>query len=658
MSVVSVVHRTNRGTPFRVGRILAVGAAAVLLASVATSMVSAATTLGAAAAQSGRYFGTAIGAGKLSDSQYTTIAAREFNMVTPENEMKPDATEPTMGTFTFTNGDAVYNWATSHGMQVRGHTLVWHSQIPSWMTNLSGSAATLAAMQEHINGVMAHYKGKLVYWDVVNEALNEDGTHRADVWQNNIGSTYIEQAFQTARAADPAAKLCYNDYNIENWTYAKTQGAYNMVKDFKARGIPIDCVGFQSHFGSGGMPSNFQTTLSNFAALGVDVALTELDIASAPATAYANVTNACLAVSRCVGITVWGVRDSDSWRSGESPLLFDASGNPKPAYTAVLNALNAAPNQSPTPITTLRTSSTPVLPPSSPTPTPTPTVRVPGTLPPTLPATISPMPPATAGVGPCSASIHLDNNWGSGFQATVTVTAGSSAITSWTVTWNWPGSQSIVNSWNATVTSSGAAVTAKNLSYNGSLGAGASTSFGIQANGSSATPALLCAANGATTTPPPTTASPTVRVSIVPPPITPPPATATPTAVVTVPPTATPTAVITATPPPATATPIPTGGAKACTATLHVDNSWGSGFQATITVTAGSSAITSWTATWTWPGGQSIVNSWNATITSSGSVVTAKNLSYNGSLGAGGNTTFGLQAGGAGATPTLTCTAG
>ena len=312
-----------------------------LFASLLSIPVAAASTLGAAAAQSGRYYGTAISNGKLGDSAYTTIAAREFNMVTPENEMKPDATEPNQGSFTFSAGDSVYNWATSHGMKVRGHTLVWHSQIPTWMQNLSGSATTLAAMKEHINGVMAHYKGKLVYWDVVNEALNEDGTHRADVWQNNIGSSYIEQAFQTARAADPAAKLCYNDYNIENWTYAKTQGAYNMVKDFKARGIPIDCVGFQSHFGSGGMPSNFQTTLSSFAALGVDVALTELDIATAPATAYTNVTNACLAVSRCVGMTVWGVRDSDSWRSSETPLLFDGSGNKKAAYTSVLNALNA-----------------------------------------------------------------------------------------------------------------------------------------------------------------------------------------------------------------------------------------------------------------------------------------------------------------------------
>ena len=138
-------------------------------------------------------------------------------------------------------------------------------------------------------------------------------------------------------------KLCYNDYNIENWCYAKTQGVYNMIKDFKSRGVPIDCVGLQTHFtGGSSLPGNFQTTLSSFAALGVDVALTEVDVTNASTSQYAGLTQACINVSRCVGITVWGVRDSDSWRSSESPLLFDGSGNKKAAYTSVLNALNSA----------------------------------------------------------------------------------------------------------------------------------------------------------------------------------------------------------------------------------------------------------------------------------------------------------------------------
>uniref|UniRef100_UPI00200FDC10 endo-1,4-beta-xylanase n=1 Tax=Sphaerisporangium perillae TaxID=2935860 RepID=UPI00200FDC10 len=132
---------------------------------------AAASTLGAAAAQSGRYFGTAIAAGKLGDSAYTTIANREFNMVTAENEMKIDATEPNRGQFNFTNGDRVYNWAVQNGKRVRGHTLAWHSQQPGWMQSLSGSALR-QAMIDHINGVMAHYKGKIYAWDVVNEAFD------------------------------------------------------------------------------------------------------------------------------------------------------------------------------------------------------------------------------------------------------------------------------------------------------------------------------------------------------------------------------------------------------------------------------------------------------------------------------------------------------
>ncbi len=385
---------------------------------------AAATTLGAAAAQSGRYFGTAINSGKLSDSQYTTIAAREFNMATPENEMKPDATEPTEGNFTFTAGDQVYNWATSHGMQVRGHTLVWHSQIPSWMQNLSGASTTLAAMQEHINGVMTHYKGKIAYWDVVNEAFNEDGTRRSDVWENNIGDAYIEDAFVAARAADPAAKLCYNDYNIENWTYAKTQGVYNMVKDFKSRGVPIDCVGFQTHMtGGSSLPSNFQTTLSNFAALGVDVALTEVDVTNADPTQYQELTQACMNVSRCVGITVWGVRDSDSWRASENPLLFDSNGNPKPAYTAVLNALNAAGGSNPT--------NTPV----GPTPTRTNTSVPTAT---SVNPTNTPVPTATSG----------GNGNGACSPVTATISAPFSQDGAGTFCWQSNNLGAYINSWN------------------------------------------------------------------------------------------------------------------------------------------------------------------------------------------------------------------
>lgn len=333
-----VVHRRLRGLLLSLV-VIVLGAAAALVAP--QNAHAAESTLGAAAAQSGRYFGTAIASGKLGDSAYTSIANREFNSVTAENEMKIDATEPQRGQFNFTAADRVFNWAVQNGKQVRGHTLAWYSQQPGWMQSLSGSALR-QAMNDHIKGVMAHYKGKIAQWDVVNEAFADGSSGaRRDSNLQRTGNDWIEDAFRTARAADPSAKLCYNDYNVENWTWAKTQAMYNMVKDFKQRGVPIDCVGFQSHFNSGSpYNSNFRTTLQNFAALGVDVAVTELDIQGASSTTFANVTNDCLAVPRCLGITVWGVRDTDSWRASDTPLLFNGDGSKKPAYTAVLNALN------------------------------------------------------------------------------------------------------------------------------------------------------------------------------------------------------------------------------------------------------------------------------------------------------------------------------
>ena len=321
-----------------------IGVAALAVAGVVLlpNLAQAASTLGAQAAATGRYFGTAVAAGRLGDSTYVSILDREFNMITPENEMKWDTTEPSRGNFNFGPADQIVNHALAHGQRMRGHTTVWHSQLPSWVSSITDPNTLRSVMDNHITTEISHFKGKIYAWDVVNEAFADGSTqHRSSVFQNVLGNGFIEEAFRTARNADPGAKLCYNDYNIEDWNAAKTQGVYSMVRDFKSRGVPIDCVGFQSHFGSGGPPSNFQTTLSNFAALGVDVQLTELDIAQAGSTAYGNTVRACMNVARCAGITVWGIRDSDSWRSGDTPLLFDAGGNKKPAYDAVLAALGS-----------------------------------------------------------------------------------------------------------------------------------------------------------------------------------------------------------------------------------------------------------------------------------------------------------------------------
>jgi len=440
-------------------------ASAVVAAVAVTAPAQAAsTTLGGAAAQTGRYYGAALAPSKLSDSTYAAIAAREFTMITPENEMKMDATEPSQNQFSFTQGDALLTWATQHNIPVRGHTLAWHSQQPGWMQNLSGTALR-SALVNHITQVATHYKGKLYAWDVVNEAFADDGQgSRRDSNLQRTGNDWIEVAFKTARAADPNVKLCYNDYNTDGIN-AKSTAVYNMVKDFKARGVPIDCVGFQSHLNTS-VPSDYQANLQRFADLGVEVQITELDVqqGSSQDAIYTAVTKACLAVSACKGITVWGVRDSDSWRTGQNPLLFDNSGNKKSAYTAVLNALNASsPTTTPTPTPT---------PTVTPTPTPTPT---PTTTPTPTPTTT----PTTTPTGGCKVAYSAPNQWPGGFTANVTITNLGSAINGWTLKWTWPSGQTIQQAWNSTATQSGSAVTVTNAAWNGSLAAGGTATFGF-----------------------------------------------------------------------------------------------------------------------------------------------------------------------------------
>ena len=431
----------------------------------------AATTLGASAAATGRYFGTAVAANKLSDSTYVGILNREFNSVTAENEMKIDATEPQQNQFTFTNADRIVNHAVANGMKVRGHTLAWHSQQPGWMQSMEGTALR-TAMLNHVTRVATYYRGKIDTWDVVNEAFADSGGGRRDSNLQRTGNDWIEAAFRAARAADPGAKLCYNDYNIDNWTWAKTQGVYTMVRDFKARGVPIDCVGLQSHFNSGSpYPSNYRTTLESFAALGVDVQITELDIegsGQSQATTYANVVRDCLAVARCNGITVWGIRDTDSWRASGTPLLFDGSGNKKAAYTATLDALNSG---------------------GTPGPTGSPTVSP--TVSPTASPTSSPSNPGTTG---CAATVTL-NQWNGGFTATVKVTAGSAPVNGWSVGLALPSGAAVTNAWNAQGSGTTGAVRFANVSYNGRIAAGSSTEFGFQGTGTGPSTAPACTAS-------------------------------------------------------------------------------------------------------------------------------------------------------------------
>lgn len=309
-------------------------------------------TLGFAAAAHGITFGAAADANRLSTTQYTDLLSQQFTGITAENEMKWDAIEPTRGTFTFGPADALVSFAQSHHMRVRGHNLVWHNQLASWVSTITSGTDLLQAMRDHIAGEAGHFRGKVVSWDVVNEAFNEDGTRRASIFQQEIGGIYLEDAFRAAHAADPHALLCYNDFNIEGIN-AKSDAVFAMVKDFKARGVPIGCVGFQAHLIVGEVPSSFQANLQRFARLGVTVQITELDVRMpTPASTanlqqqakdYQSVIQACLGVFRCNDITTWGVYDGASWVPGTFPgqgaaLLFDTNFNKKPAYFAALQA--------------------------------------------------------------------------------------------------------------------------------------------------------------------------------------------------------------------------------------------------------------------------------------------------------------------------------
>ncbi|MBD7917802.1 endo-1,4-beta-xylanase [Cellulomonas sp. Sa3CUA2] len=467
----------------RRGRLAAAGgltAAAVIIA-LAVPAQAAGSTLQAAAAETNRYFGTAMAGHYLNNSGTMTIVNREFNMITAENEMKMDATEPSQNQFNFSSGDQIVNWARSNGKQVRGHALAWHSQQPGWMQNMSGTTLR-NAMLNHVTRVATYYKGKIHSWDVVNEAYADGSSGgRRDSNLQRTGNDWIEAAFRAARAADPNAKLCYNDYNTDNWSHAKTQGVYNMVKDFKARGVPIDCVGFQAHFNSGNpVPSNYHTTLGNFAALGVDVQITELDIegsGSGQAQQFQGIVQACLSVARCTGITVWGVKDSDSWRASGTPLLFDGSGNKKAAYTSTLNALNAGGVRATPGGTTTQPTQQPTSQPTS-QPTANPTT-----------------PPPTSG-GTCTATYSEGEKWSDRFNGVVTIRANGN-INSWTATVTTRSPQRITATWSGTPTWPSANVMVMRPSGSGALANGQTAAFGftVQHGGTWTWPTVSCSAS-------------------------------------------------------------------------------------------------------------------------------------------------------------------
>ncbi|KAH8878750.1 glycoside hydrolase family 10 protein [Thozetella sp. PMI_491] len=328
---------------------------AVVGCAAALTGLASADGLNARAKAVGRYWGTAMNPTILGETVANNIAKnnQDFGSYTCENEMKFDALEPQRNVFSYGNADRIVAQAQANGQMMRCHNLVWHNQVPSWVTNGNFDNATLISiMKNHIQNVVTHYKGKCYAWDVVNEALNEDGTYRSSdsVWGRTIGPAYIPIAFAAAAAADPSAKLYYNDYNCDK-AGRKSTGAQNLIKMVKAYGAPIHGMGLQGHMTTGqvGSASPLVSNLQAFTALGVDVAYTELDMATPAsnpnfnqqAIDYATVVSACKQVSRCVGITAWGFTDAHTWIQNSLPLIWDKNYQKKPDYNSILNAWSA-----------------------------------------------------------------------------------------------------------------------------------------------------------------------------------------------------------------------------------------------------------------------------------------------------------------------------
>lgn len=317
------------------------------------------------------------------DRRGEAIIKTQFNSISPENALKWERIHPWPGKdgYDFGPADRYVEFGEQNGMYLVGHTLVWHSQTPEWVfqdnngrplsgTNAADRELLLRRMHDHIQTVVGRYKGRIKCWDVVNEALNEDGTLRRSPWERIIGPDYIEKAFQYAHEADPAAILRYNDYSLEN--EPKRRGAITLIKKLQAEGIPIGAIGLQDHVKMD-WPSIEQEDgmISDFAKLGIKVMITELDVdllgrsqsadvaemqkqqtsdlyknglpdsvQQALARRYAELFTVFVKHRKDITlVTIWGVTDGDSWLNWgrmNYPLLFDRDHQPKPAFASVL----------------------------------------------------------------------------------------------------------------------------------------------------------------------------------------------------------------------------------------------------------------------------------------------------------------------------------
>jgi endo-1,4-beta-xylanase len=368
-AAVATVDAAGRVTAVSAGTATIRGAVARWAAGDSTVLTVTPRSLRILAAERGMWMGTAVGyTGTTfpSNAVYVGIVGREFNLLVAENVMKWQTMRrdgPASWRFQFM--DELLAYAEANGMKVRGHPLAWHSGNPGWLDALTTANTTRAQaielLEQHVDSVVTRYRGRIRDYDVVNEVIADGGgggrrPAAESVWERLIGPDWVDVAFRAAAAADPAARLFYNDYSIET-DNAKQAAVFNLVKDLKDRGISIHGVGFQAHFISGGVPSAdaLRTSMDRFAALGLEVQLTELDIRiqgavtaeklTAQAEEYRRVIGVCVQHPACGTVVVWGIDDGNSWIPGTFPgygaaHLYDSALVPKPAYFGVDDALD------------------------------------------------------------------------------------------------------------------------------------------------------------------------------------------------------------------------------------------------------------------------------------------------------------------------------
>lgn len=310
------------------------------------------------AARRGLHLGAAVAVRPLKDDPaYRRTLRREFDMVVAENAFKWDALRPARTRFDFRGADAVVNFARQNRMAIRGHTLVWHRQVPRWL--LRGRFTrreVVELLRQHIRAVVGRYRGRVAAWDVVNEAVDDEtgGLRTDSFWHRALGPEYIELAFRFAREADPRAVLYYNDYSAEG-VNRKSDGVYRLLSDLKSRGVPVDGVGWQMHelngFRTG---AEHRENAKRLTALGLELSITEMDVRmklpasradyERQAEGYASAAEFCLSEPKCKALVLWGFADKYSWVPGEFPgwgdaLIYDRDWRPKPAYFALRRAL-------------------------------------------------------------------------------------------------------------------------------------------------------------------------------------------------------------------------------------------------------------------------------------------------------------------------------